>query len=221
MDECTMTWLQQSQERLERFRRGDRQILAQIYQIYGPKVMQRLALAVDFDQGPYELDDLVQETMLRAFSAALRKKYDGLRPYLPFLLGIALRIRYEHRCKQQRWAAMQRRVDQYTNVAQREQQHVLPPDSLVMQEQLQQLYQRFVAGLSELDRTVLKSRFVEELPRRQVRANVQLSPMQLRTREKSLKRRLYRELVAAGCGRRRGRGIGLGADRLGVMPHPA
>jgi len=76
------------------FRQGDRAALEAVYRGCVRSVerylraLARRSGAHDFDQ-PSAIADLLQEVFIRAFSAAGRKGYDGVRDYMPYLMTIA------------------------------------------------------------------------------------------------------------------------------------
>jgi len=79
---------------LERFRRGERSALEQVYWAYVTRV-DRLVRRILHGHGGTRLvaganvEDLVQDSFTRAFSPSARQAYDGLRDYGPYLLAIA------------------------------------------------------------------------------------------------------------------------------------
>src|SRR5262245_8136262 len=85
---------------LDKFRKGDREALEQVYRHYAPQVALFLARGFSFhSQGremyfrgykePFDLDNALQETFTRAFSQEARGSYDGLNPYKNYLFAIA------------------------------------------------------------------------------------------------------------------------------------
>src|SRR5262249_47435933 len=86
--------LEGDRELLDRYRRGEREALAQIYWAYVDRV-ERLVSSCLRVQGAawpdssVSAEDLVQEVFTRAFSQKARTAYDGLRDYGPYLFTIA------------------------------------------------------------------------------------------------------------------------------------
>jgi RNA polymerase sigma factor (sigma-70 family) len=78
---------------LERFRRGERSALEQIYWAYVSRV-ERLVRRLLHPHGGQRLvatvtvEDFVQDTFTRAFSPSARQSFDGVRDYGPYLLAI-------------------------------------------------------------------------------------------------------------------------------------
>ena len=89
-----------SSEGLEAFRRGDRQVLGEIYRHFVDDVEAMLRGGFTFtSQGqtvrfrgirePFRLQEAIQETFIRAFRDSARRNYDGQRAFKPYLLTIA------------------------------------------------------------------------------------------------------------------------------------
>ena len=87
-------------ERLEAFRRGDRDTLGALYVAYRDDVLKLLQRGFTFlSQGkpvrfqgftePFRCQELLQECFLRAFKQNAREAYDGARPWRPYLMAIA------------------------------------------------------------------------------------------------------------------------------------
>jgi RNA polymerase sigma-70 factor (ECF subfamily) len=88
---------------LDGFRRGDRDALAQVYRAYVQDLARavRQGVAVDVDgqrvrvganPPESEVELVLQETFVRAFSASAREAYDGIRPFGAYLATIARNI---------------------------------------------------------------------------------------------------------------------------------
>ena len=92
--------LQRDRAMLERYRAGDRATLELLYRQYSAEVLRGLARGFRLSSdpssghaqvGPLDLDAVHQETFIRAFSESARLHYDGLQPFLPYLMAIARR----------------------------------------------------------------------------------------------------------------------------------
>ncbi len=78
---------------LERFRRGERSALEQIYWAYVDRVDRLVRRLLHFQGGTRlvaasNVEDLVQDSFARAFSPSAREAFDGIRDYGPYLLAI-------------------------------------------------------------------------------------------------------------------------------------
>jgi RNA polymerase sigma factor (sigma-70 family) len=190
---------------LARFRRADPAALAEVYRAYSALMARRLAHGFSFDSEgrrlhfrgfhlAFELDDMLQETFIRAFSDSARSGYDGARPFSTYLLAIAKNLlidRFRKRGPTQTLSI----EDNEIVVADEDQKS---PESAAADEQLRGIYQRFIATLDDTDRQVVKLRFEEEKTRREICDALGLSPMQLRWREAKIKKGLHDELSTKG-----------------------
>ena len=190
---------------LARFRRADPGALAEVYRVYSPAVARRLAHGFSFDsegrrlhfrgfQLAFELDDMLQETFIRAFSDSARSGYDGARPFSTYLLAIAKNLLIDRF----------RKTGGKRDVSIEDKEFVIvdedqpSPESAAASEQLRAIYQRFMQGLDDIDRQVVRQRFEEEKTRREICDALGLSAMQLRWREAKIKKLLHAELSARG-----------------------
>jgi RNA polymerase sigma factor (sigma-70 family) len=92
---------------LERFRRGERSALEQVYWSYVARVDRLVRRLLHLHGGTKliagaNVEDLVQDSFTRAFSPGARQAYDGIRDYGPYLLTIvrntvADAVRLHHR----------------------------------------------------------------------------------------------------------------------------
>lgn len=98
-----MTTLIEDRELLARFRSGDREALDRVYRCYVREVASFLRAGFMYSldgrptyfpglRSPFELESTVQEVFARAFAPQARERYDGLRPYVGFLFGIARNV---------------------------------------------------------------------------------------------------------------------------------
>jgi RNA polymerase sigma-70 factor (ECF subfamily) len=209
-----MSLLIERRELLDRFKRGERRALEEVYRHYVPDVAAFLQRGFSFSSGgrplrfggytqPFDLDNALQETFLRAFKESARLGYDGLHPYKSYLLAIARNLVLDE--FRNREVAMSPFIDRLDASGPSESrgdgEDAAPaaavsdgPSSGVSAEQeflrreLGLLYAGFVARLDERDRTFFRHRFEEQ--RTQVEAGQlsELSHMQARTLEKKLRR---------------------------------
>jgi RNA polymerase sigma factor (sigma-70 family) len=92
-----MSIFENNRDLLDRFRRGDRAALAEVYERYVDDVaiLARRGFTMESQGHVYVAGadpdgerELVQETFVKAFGEKARDSFDGLRPYRPFLLRI-------------------------------------------------------------------------------------------------------------------------------------
>lgn len=91
--------LKGDEERIEAFRRGDREILRELYEAYCDEVEQMLRGGFTFTsdgetvrfQGvdePFRLREMVQDAFLHAFRDRVRNNYDPSRSFRPYLMTV-------------------------------------------------------------------------------------------------------------------------------------
>jgi RNA polymerase sigma-70 factor (ECF subfamily) len=209
-----MSLLIERRELLDRFKRGERQALEEVYRHYVPDVAAFLQRGFTFSSGgrplrfggyaqPFDLDNALQETFVRAFKESARVGYDGLHPYKSYLFAIARNLVLDE--FRNREVAMSPFIDRLDGAGGQEsagEGDDAAPSAQVsdapsagvsaehefLRHELGRLYAGFVARLDERDRTFFRHRFEEQ--RTQVEAGElsQLSHMQSRTLEKKLRR---------------------------------
>jgi RNA polymerase sigma-70 factor (ECF subfamily) len=195
-----MDWMQSERGRFDRFRAGERATLLQVYEVYAPMLTQSLASLRPRTEAPFELCDLVQETFIRAFCDEGRQRFDGMRPFLPYLIGIAQHLALDRQRQARRRESLHGQIEHAEQHGRDVQQVETAPEAMAMQAELQRLFSAFLDGLDETSRKVVQYRFIEDRPRREVSDACGLSAMQLRTLEKKLRQALASRLVLAGYG---------------------
>src|SRR3990172_4978511 len=186
-----MTWLASDRSRLAGFRRGDRDVLAAVYEHYGSELARSLVQGTTVDgvriaglRSALELDDVLQETFVRAFSAEARKSYDGVRPFGAWLSVIARNVLIDHSRRAQRQHVSAEPIEEGALGGQP------TPEAAAMDRELVQVYASFLETLDEQDRLLLRLRFEADAPRRVVSEQTGLSAMQVRLRESRLHKAL-------------------------------
>jgi len=191
---------------LQAFREGDRATLTRVYRAYSPEVVRYLARrfsvrsgsGVDsVSLGALDLDAAHQETFVRAFRPAMRQAYDGVRPYLGFLLTIARSTAVDLLRASGRVAREAVRLDESSGVAQ------LPeagpdPEERVLESEVRVLVRQFLDGLPEEGRALARLRFMEGLSQEVAAAQLQLTRGEVRVRERHLRTRFTEHLRARG-----------------------
>ncbi|MFC1609998.1 hypothetical protein ACFL6C_03510 [Myxococcota bacterium] len=88
-----MCWLDDKPDRLAGYRRGDPRVLAEIYREYALPLANQLSRRFSLEHngaarrcagifGPFDLDDVVQDTFMRAFGETVRERFDGRRSFV-------------------------------------------------------------------------------------------------------------------------------------------
>jgi RNA polymerase sigma-70 factor, ECF subfamily len=210
-----MSLLIERRELLDRFKRGERRALEEVYRHYAPDVAAFLQRGFTFNSAgralrfsgyaqPFDLDNALQETFVRAFKESARVGYDGLHLYKSYLLAIARNLVLDE--FRNREVAMSPFIDALDSGAAAEsvahEGEEAAPSSAVgdapsagvsaeqefLRHELGRLYAAFVARLEEKDRTFFRHRFEEQQTQVEAGAASGLSHMQARTLEKKLRR---------------------------------
>jgi RNA polymerase sigma-70 factor (ECF subfamily) len=192
---------------LEAFRRGERAALKHVFEKTFATVDGLLEEGFAFSSGEArhrfrgcrdrdERMELVAEVYCAAYEPSARAAYDGVRPYLPFLLQIARnKVIDRFRARGREFEPLA--GDPADAVA------ALPAPgedaeaALVVGEEREQV-RRYVEGLPPREREVFELRVKEDLPREEVERRTGLSTSQIRTSEKRLLDGLRRFLAALG-----------------------
>ncbi len=191
-------------EQLRRFRDGNEQVLARVYQAYVQSVARFLRAGFQMRtkaglarfpglRSACDLEVGVHEVFTRAFGKTGRRSYDGVRPYAGYLIGIARNYcidlsrlwRVESR---RRLAAIQQAALAPTSV----EPHLGVSDTEVV-------VNEFVAALDPFERQVFELRLKNGEPQEHVAATLDCHRMRVRRTEKRLRELLQRQLVEAGC----------------------
>jgi RNA polymerase sigma-70 factor (ECF subfamily) len=209
-----MSLLIERRELLDRFKRGERRALEEVYRHYAPDVAAFLQRGFTFSSAgrslrfsgyaqPFDLDNALQETFVRAFKESARVGYDGLHPYKSYLLAIARNLVLDE--FRNREVAMSPFIDQLESggaeAAVHDGEEAAPSSSVAdapsagvsaeqefLRNELGRLYAAFVARLDDKDRTFFRHRFEEQETQVEAGAKSGLSHMQARTLEKKLRR---------------------------------
>jgi len=210
-----MSLLIERRELLDRFKRGERRALEEVYRHYAPEVAAFLQRGFSFNSAgralrfsgytqPFDLDNALQETFLRAFKESARVGYDGLHPFKSYLLAIARNLVLDE--FRNREVAMSPFIDALDTGAigepmMHDGEEAAPSASVAdgpsagvsaehefLRHELGRLYAAFVARLGDKDRTFFRHRFEEQQTQVEAGAKSGLSHMQARTLEKKLRR---------------------------------
>jgi RNA polymerase sigma factor (sigma-70 family) len=147
---------------------------------------------------PFDLDNALAETFVRAFKEQARLGYDGIKPYRNYLLTIARNLVIDElRSKDATMSSVVLTADFEATIATDPLDSPTAEEGLLAKE-LGALCSRFIGHLGDRERTFFHARFEEA--RTQVDAGKQagLSHMQARTLEKRLRQRLLSFLHDGG-----------------------
>lgn len=191
---------------LRAFREGDHATLTRVYRAYSPQVARYLARRFSVRSGTsvhqvalgaLDLDAAHQETFVRAFRPALRQAYDGVRPYLGFLLTLARSSAVDLLRASGRIAREAVPLDDAPELAQAPTEE-RNPEEQALEAEVRALVRQFLEGLSEEARALAQLRFMEGLSQEAAAARLQLTRGEVRVRERHLRTRFTEHLRARG-----------------------
>lgn len=192
---------------LESFRRGDAPVLTQVYRAYSPEVLRYLArrFAVGTDGGgtrtvtlsALDLDAAHQETFVRAFRPNMRQAYDGVRPYLGFLLTVARSTAIDLMRASGRVSREAVSLDEAPELSQLPNEGRSPEEEALGSE-VRALVRRFLDAQSEEGRSLAQLRFVDGLSQEVAAERLQLTRGEVRVRERRLRTQFTEYLTSSG-----------------------
>lgn len=198
-----MTLLLEDRALLDGFRRGEEDALARVYDAYSEMVARALASGSflggerQLRMRPLDLESAHQETFIRAFRPEVRSRYDGLRPFGPYLLVIARSAAISLLRANGKLANEWMSIEDAGAITQ------LPsegpgPEEEAIRSQVQDAVGGFLGKLAEGDRQLAQIRFVEGRSQEGTAAELRLTRAEVRTREGRLRKALTRYLSASG-----------------------
>ncbi len=162
--------LHENRALLDRFRRGDRDALRAVYEAFvddvlvvvrsGVRVQTDAGLVrLGQDIGDDEVEALVQETFIKAFSDKARQSYDGLRPYGAYLSTVARNLVIDRGRRLAKERKHEVRGIELDRVAGPD----APADEVQEAGELVRLVDGFVEGLTPPDSDVFRVRYGDGL----------------------------------------------------------
>ena len=183
------------QERwLDAFRNGESKVLGSLYFTHVDQVRRwlRLRLGNSGRLSSVALEDLVQETFVKAFSPRARASYDASRAYAPYLLAIARNCLIDWLRHARRLQTLECELDQVVDTADAGPRTPCFPADLVV------TTNRLLSGMPlELDRVYFRRYELDESQQRAAEV-LGISRQNLRTLERKLLSWLRRELLRVG-----------------------
>jgi len=189
---------------LESFRRGEPETLDRIYRTFSQDVARFLTRSTGNSKHgrgsrsgllPHDLQAAHQETFIRAFRPAARASYDGISPYLGYLLAIARTTAVDlfRSNRFHDWVPLDAVPEVF------EQRSESPdPEQAALVSEVQSLVQRFLESLPHLERRLVALRFIDGLSQHAVAETLGLSRSEVRTREDRLRSAIASYLLQAG-----------------------
>jgi len=186
----------ETQELLDGLRRGDPLVLDQLYRKYRQLVMAAVRRRAGTLASAADVQDLVHEVFIKAFSFSGRRNYDGVRGYWPYLRGIthntAIDWRRRRRCEPvlpgPDFAGSDNALLDHW---------LAPPANDAMDDGTRTLLRDHLAGLAPTLQQLHELRYHLDLSQAEVAARLGLSRQQVRTLEAKLRVSVRRALRRA------------------------
>lgn len=201
---------------LQGFKQGRREALTEVYRMYAGQIATHLRRGFSFESrgqthrfvgygSAYELHDVLHETFVRAFEPGARERYDGIRPYGPYLKTIARNIVLRgFRAKE----VLFPRIGEGGSGGGEDGRVADPmpagdvdaqgPEAQVGTQQLREVVRAFLETLSGPERELVVARFVDGLSQRDVAERLGLGRQQVRGREAKVRAKLVAYLRERG-----------------------
>lgn len=171
------------------FRAGNPGVLAEVYLVHVDSIRRFIGQSIPaIPSAASDAEDLVQETFLRAFSERARKRYDGLRPLIAYLIAIARNLLADRRRASIRLAAVVATRDLQSSPSSTD------VENEVSDRELLKICNDFFDTLTPAQRTVFVMRFIEETSRDATSKATGLTVPRIRATETWLRRRLTEQM---------------------------
>lgn len=207
--------LHQDRALLDAFRRGDPQVLTQIYHAFAPALGRFLAGGFSSAQDgrvvrvaigdASERLDLVQDAFTKAFAERNRLAYDGIHPYGPFLVRIARNLAIDRLRKTRRWARLvvedrplTTEQGSPTLIDRAEDRGGMSPEEQAARRQMIDALTSYLAGLPEDERRLLALYHNDEASQRTAAEAMGLTRNQIRTLVARVRRGLLAHMQERG-----------------------
>ena len=207
-----MTLLLENRDLLDRFRAGDRAALATVFDHYSDVVARYLRGGFTFTSGEqrlafrgvsnrHDLQDLVAETMRKAFEERARQAYDGLREYGTYLRRIARNLVIDQlRRKTHRFESLD---DPSVHHAEEGTPRLRNPSGLFERKELGELLSSYMTGLGEDAQRFIALRYLEQRSQEEVAAAMGVTRRWVRNLERRIRKGLVAHLARSGFLRRK------------------
>jgi RNA polymerase sigma-70 factor (ECF subfamily) len=200
-----MPLLTEDRDLLDAFRAGGADALERVYRHYAPKLAQFLRRGFTFSSKgetmsraglatPFELDGALQEVFARAFQPRARLAYDGVRPYIDFLVGIGKHVLLDEvRRRNAREIPSELDADSLQMA-----DEAPSPEETIEERRARELVARFLADeCDDKDRRLFELRFHDDLAQEGAAKEAGLTRIQVRRWETKFRARLLRFLKRA------------------------
>ena len=197
---------------LRGFRGGEPAALRDVYRMYADEVSKQLRYGFSFESrgraqrfagygSAFEFHDALHETFRRAFEPRARERYDGLRPYGPYLRAIARNVVLKtFRAREVLFPPVDDAQTGTPGLGSGTEHPDPSPEQAVASEQVRAVVKRFLDTLDAEDRALCKVRFVDGKSQRDAAEMLGLGRQQVRGREAKIRASLVKYLRAQGEG---------------------
>lgn len=203
---------------LDAFKAGDEAALHRVYLHYRDGVGHLLRAGFGFSSGAerlrftgfqseFEVEDALQETFLKAFATKARQRYSGLRPFGPYLHGIARNLVIDEFRRRKREMALflpegaeTRLVEESNDPSPLGDWTRSPkgPERLNIRRQEQELVGAFLESLDAELRQLVQLRFVDGLSQEDTAHRMGIDRNRVRRGVKDVRLRLLRHMKREG-----------------------
>lgn len=211
--------LEDDPERVEAFRRGDRELLAQLYHAHVPAVEKLLRLGFTFTsqgktvrfrgfQEPFLLQESIQEGFLRAFREEARQAWNPGKPWRPYLLAIVRNQVIDQFRKQQveqryfvplaRMAGEDESEQDALDKLSSSEESSASPEMKAFQSQLGKILSVFLEELDEGDRDTVRLHMLGDMTQQELADHLNESRNDVRKRIREIRSKLLRHLKREG-----------------------
>jgi RNA polymerase sigma factor (sigma-70 family) len=191
-----MTLLENNRPLLDAFRRGEEWALRTVYREYAPRVARYAKW--NFEMSHVDVSETTQLTFIRVFSEPARLSYDGVRPYLNFILRAAHNVAVNELKKA--W----RRHETLPEAADDAWLEALSPaaeddaETRAFRAERQALLGKLTQVLDPLERSVLEKRFIEEMTQEAAAEALGLTRQRVRTIERDIRAKAFKIFKTSG-----------------------
>ncbi len=198
---------------LDAFRRGEPTALAEVFHEYVRPLSKVIRTGISFERDGrrqwvsgcvdrFAAEDVSQETFRRAVEPKNRDRYDGIRPYLSYLVRIArnfmVDLRRTERREPLRTGRRAESGETEENVCTAESSDDASPEAMLQQTEILRAVQDFVDQLEPTEREVYPLRFLDRVSIADVARHLGVSEHSVKTTEGRLKQRFYLKMRKLG-----------------------
>ncbi|MFU8806574.1 MAG: RNA polymerase sigma factor [Bradymonadaceae bacterium] len=206
-------------ELIDAFRRGDRDVLTELYRSHVEAVAALLRHGFNFSSKgtsyrfrgfyePHRLQESLQESFVHAFRPSARQSYDGTQSYRPYLLAIARNHLIDGFRRERLEASLFVPIaglphdgeseDEALGRVSRSTASIESPERHALQTELATILDAFVDDLSETEALILRLHLMGDLSQQEVAAELGTDRNHVRKEVRQLRGRLLRHLKSEG-----------------------